>query len=578
MSCLTVKIKRILLGIMIVIFIFTSTSFPLYTRAQFVVADPTHIGATVAGWAAEAARWAVDNGRWLADNAMKIAMARVLRQMTQAIVTWIDSGFNGSPAFITDTKQFIRDTADITIGDMLMGTDLDFLCDPFKIQVKLSLGLQYRPFRDEIKCSFTSALGNVNKAMTDFTNGDFIGGGGWDSWLQMTTVPQNNQMGAMIIAQGELDARISGNKEIQLTEANWGGGFMSWKKCKTTSVSTGVTTGDGVYDENGVGVSTTTDAITGQVVSVGSGGGRMEYYNAQGDVAGTIQENQECTIQTPGSVISNKINWADSSDIRKTELANDVNAIVNALINQLITELSDGLLKRGSANSKSSQAYQDNQQYLASLQAQLAAQIAANGGGSGGGGSINNPPSPNPVTPPVNVTDITTALNAINAQKVIEQTYQQAVNNVLQLLYYGSATSSAYGAFYEKRTCNSLIQTNVLDRIDGTKPYSTNDPDRLYNENLNRVALEQMRTNSMTNMNSLNTLMTTVNASTGDSATMATVNQALTASNMHTQNDIASLTIGGSQYLQIYAWLTIMQTTYKGTNDACKADLSVWGI
>jgi hypothetical protein len=284
-------------------------------------------------------------------NLSKVILKRILRELTLSIVEWIDSGFAGNPSFITDTGQFLQETADITIGDFIMNDPaLNFLCDPFKIQVKLALGLQYRPFKDQIECRFTDALGNASDAMGTFLDGDFIGGGGWDSWLQITTVPQNNQMGAMLLAQGELDARIEANENIQLAEANWGGGFMSWKEC-TNSEGQTVKSRGGLDTEN-----TNTVSADGTFSSSSAG-----------------PSNTTCTIQTPGGLIANKINWVDSSTIRELELADDFNAIFNSLLNQLITQgmqsLSEGGLL-GSGSRQEDTSHEDLTEYLNQLETQ----------------------------------------------------------------------------------------------------------------------------------------------------------------------------------------------------------------
>jgi hypothetical protein len=284
-------------------------------------------------------------------KAGRIAIKRLLREVTKSIVTWIDNGFEGNPAFITNTDQFLRDTADIAIGDMLMGTDLEFLCDPFKIQVKLALGLQYRPFNEQIKCSFTDALGNVNNAMNTFLEGDFIGGGGWDSWLQMTTVPQNNQMGAMLLAQSELDARIETSQSQATLEASWGNGFMSWNECTDSNgvVTTGSNSRDVVTTSVGTASSTAVRTIT--------------------DSPQTTSADKKCVIKTPGKEIVEQLGWAQSSSIREFELADDLDAIIGALVNQVIqqglnlvqSDPSDGDNSRGNPG-------EINQQYLDSLQ------------------------------------------------------------------------------------------------------------------------------------------------------------------------------------------------------------------
>ncbi len=560
MFTLNPKLKNLITVILVAVIISVPVLMPLQTRADWPVIDIQHVAATVAGWAKEAAQWAVDNARWIKDNILKIAMAEALHQMTLAIVKWIDSGFKGNPAFITDTKKFLNSTADITIGDMLMGTDLDFLCDPFKIQIKLALGLQYQPFRDQIRCSFTSALGNAKDAMNDFTNGDFIGGGGWDSWLQLTTVPQNNQLGAMIIAQNELDARIATNKGTAMAEANWGGGFMSWKECSTTTSDTGDTSGNN-FQGAGLGNTTYTDAITGASSSVAnSSGQRINYYNDKNEVVGVYQENQDCTIQTPGSVISNKINWADSSDIRKTELANDVNAITNALVNQLVSNLTTGLLKRGTGGAKDSTARQDNIDYLNSLQSQLDAQnnYGANSGYYNNDGSINMSQ---------NFSNKASALNTIDSQLQIENQYLATQSNIYGLL-------TAAQNVFTSSACSNSVTAPIVSQITGNY---TGTRDLV----LNKAMIAANSTTTINNISALNTARSAISPSSiPDSAVPNLVQSYTTGSHFNVAADVISYTASpsGTLYTQIKNWVI----GKVNANRACVGDISAlstgWGI
>jgi hypothetical protein len=527
--------------------------------------DASTWGATLAGWAKQAGQWALENKQYLKEQAVKIAQKELLRRLTLAIVKWIDSGFKGNPAFITDTSKFLRDTADITIGDLLMGTDLDFLCDPFKIQIKLALGLQYRPFSDEIKCSFTGALGNVTDAMNNFTNGDFIGGGGWDSWLQITTIPQNNQMGAMMIAQSELDARLSGNKEVQLAEAGWGGGFLSWKDCKTVTKGNGDFGGPKrtVVTNNGA-TATTIDGITG-ASSTSAGGKRTDYYNAKGDLAGTVQENQECTIQTPGSTISNKLNWADSSDIRKAELANDVNAISSALMNQLVTKLTtemSSLLKRSGGNSKSSTIRQDNLNYLYDLQSQLDEQ------NNSYNSSYNNSNSNSSANVNFNQTFVnqSDALNAIDSQLSTENQYQQAQNNVFRLL---DATQKSFAS----STCSAAVKNDVSTQIIANY---TGIKDLIWNKS--NIATESIITsNNITSLNTIRGQIQSITDAQTIQAIMDTTNS--TSNGLHSVYMVAdySPSSNNNSYNQIKSWVV----SKVNNNKSCVGNISAlseWGI
>lgn len=370
--------------------ILISSGLPQSARAGWPVI--TYISDAISNvkWIQEGLKWAEERWQIILESIVARIGRAILHQMTLDAVKWIDNGFEGNPAFITDTGKFLSDTADKTIGEFLLNDPaLSFLCDPFKIQIKLSLGLQYRPFEDTIKCSFTGALGNVNNAMNSFLAGDFINGGGWDSWLQISTQPQNNQMGAMIMAQAELDARLSGNKEIQLQEANWGGGFLALNECEdpvTKKKTYGMNTRD--VAENPAILQSEMDALGSKIPTSPSSDTSMsaadrasltdfsvtnssndpsELSNINTNITSPrslpnlqvarISSKPKCKTTTPGKALADKLNWFDSSDIRQIELAKDIDAITNALLNyavKSVVDLGKGLLARGTEKGDSS--------------------------------------------------------------------------------------------------------------------------------------------------------------------------------------------------------------------------------
>ncbi len=533
MPSIFLKFKKALSIILILSFLLPAMAMlnPQKAQATIPTIDYSAILTAIKGWASQAAQWAKENARWVEENALKYLEARVLRLLTQAIVNWIDNGFKGNPAFITNTGQFLEDTADATIGDLLMSstTGLAFLCDPFKIQVKLSLGLQYRPFQDQIKCSLTGVLKNIKGAMNDFTNGDFIAGGGWDSWVQISTVPQNNQMGAMILAQNEMDARITGSKNVALTEASWGNGFLSYK------------------DDKGV-------------------------------------------IQTPGSVISNKIDWADTSDIRKTELANDINEIINALVNQVVTKMKNGLLKSGDNNRiTGSNARQSNINYLNGLQAQSGSGNGVNysyGTGSGGdnfnsggdtgsgngtgdgsgNGTGNGTGSGSGTDVNFNgLTNVTDILTAIDAQNTNENRFLLTQNNIYDLL---STTQDLFNS----STCSPAIKTAIINQLTGN--YSPAAKELIWNErDATRAA-----TTTVNNLTSLAQVRGAVAVSTNSTALAGLVQNLNAISTLHSSADIANYSTGGTYLEGVKSWVRGKINLY-GTSCGINASLlSSWGI
>ena len=450
-------------------------------------------------------------------KAGKWVMKMVLRQLTLSIVNWINSGFEGNPSFITDTGQFLQNTADIAIGDMLMNDpSLSFLCGPFELQLKLALGLQYSPFSNQIGCTFTSAMGNVTDAMNKFTNGDFINGGGWDSWLQITTNPQNNPQGAMVIAQAELDRRINSSVAKVTLEANWGSGFLSFKHC-TNSTTGETTTSLGSPDSNNVNV---VDR------------------NGNTTVAMNGPSNTTCTVQTPGQEIVGQLGWAQSSTIREMELVDDLDAIFGALANMAIktgASYFTSMISGGGGSSQSS----INNNYLNDLQTQIDNQMnIPNTLSYGTSGNLNFNRSIN------SATTKQFALDTINSQIAVElQYFNVQKTSVFKLL------DGAQNAFTLSNSisCTPTIKSEIINQITGSSTAR--------DLSWNKKDLNDALTQTNNNIAALSTVRDMVATNTDDLAIPSLVQSLTTLTTLHTTAMTMSYYSGGSAFAPIQNWI-----------------------
>jgi hypothetical protein len=233
--------------------------------------------------------------RCIVEPLVTMLARTLLNKFTAQTVSWINSGFKGSPLYVTNLQGFMTDVADQTIGQFIegLGPIGEFLCGPFDLQLRLSLNIEYgmSGYEEEIGCRLTDIQNNVNRA---FTSGVF-GKNGWDNWLQVTATPQNNPYGAYLKAVDSLDARIAGRQNIQLTQLGWGKGFLS-----------------SVNPETG-------------------------------------------EIETPGSLIEDQLAETLGQQVRNVGLARDLDAILNALVGQMINQVlgPGGLLGAGTKGSSS---------------------------------------------------------------------------------------------------------------------------------------------------------------------------------------------------------------------------------
>lgn len=221
----------------------------------------------------------------------------LIQNLTGSIVDWINNDFEGGPAFVTDPAGFFVNIADETAGHFIetqLGPIGQLLCSPFDLQLRLNLWAATSASRKQyLGCRLSEIEQNVTSA---FTQGDFIASGGWRTFHAVTSDPRNNQYGAFILASDALNTEFIKKTNERLRELSEGRGFLSYKKCVETDVPTFELQGDG-----------SSKKIPGKC---------LRY-----------------KVETPGSLINEQLNNAFSSELRKFELADEINEIFQALVN-----------------------------------------------------------------------------------------------------------------------------------------------------------------------------------------------------------------------------------------------------
>lgn len=223
------------------------------------------------------------NIKELTADGIAYGLARTaIQQMVQQTVAWINSGFNGEPAFITDLSGFLGDVAGQVVADTIDGSDLAFLCSPFELDIKIALATQYTSASQgqQPQCTLDEVTDNIE----GFINGSF-NEGGWPAWFELTQGSSNDPNKALFEAELMIDAAIRDAQGNALVELDWGDGFQSYKYCPNTDVQSGA--------------------------------------------------EADCTIVTPGQSIANSLNTAVGAGVDQLITADEVNEIIGALIGQL---------------------------------------------------------------------------------------------------------------------------------------------------------------------------------------------------------------------------------------------------
>ena len=296
----------------------------------------------------------------------KIATAvakQILMQLTLSVVNWINSGFQGGPAFVTNPSQYFQNLGDRIAGNFLQADgDLRFLCSPFNIDVRLALAVKMKGGnQNPYTCTLSGAIKNAtaagkNASINAFIQGDFSQGG-WPAFMALTTEPQNNAGGAFLKAEDDLTTRINAKVNQKTNELFQGAGFLSSEKCD--------------YKDGGGNTITKTQydkAVSDPTASQGS--------PSASDVDNPSQQvsvsKENCTTVTPGSTISGVLQKSLNVPTDELELANDINAVINAAFSQLVLQVFK--LGLSAINGSGSGAGSD---YLASIQGEAAASFKA---------------------------------------------------------------------------------------------------------------------------------------------------------------------------------------------------------
>ncbi|MBL7045488.1 MAG: hypothetical protein ISR99_00415, partial [Parcubacteria group bacterium] len=220
----------------------------------------------------------------LLDGIVVLLREVLISQLVKSVVTWINSGFDGNPAFITDLRGFLTDVVDETIGTYIDSSQLSFLCSPFQLDIKIAIRINFESVDREPACTLTDVVENID----DFYKRGF--GGGWKGFIDANTITGNNPFFAYLDADVRIRGRIDKSLAIELEKLKWGDGFPGFEIC----------------DEE-------------------------------------VPGESSCQTVTPGSYVNHTLNrYAADSGINQLELADEIDEIIGALAAQLSKQLLTG--------------------------------------------------------------------------------------------------------------------------------------------------------------------------------------------------------------------------------------------
>jgi len=305
---MNLKFKKVI-SLFLFIFVFSNTLFfikPQKTEAFDVVLDPSNLIQNIISAGATIASKVIDKSMWTKEfiwDGLAYQIARIaVQQMVSSTIDWINSGFQGNPAYITDLDGYLESIGDVVVGEYIYGSKLNFLCSPFALDVKNALMVQYyRGKTYEPRCTLSEVTNNIDGAFDGLSNE-----WDWDVWNSITQTTTNNPFGSFIDTSVNLNTDIRNKRNQEQIKIGWGDGFLSWEEC--------------------------IEELAGDPTTV------------------------ECSIKTPGSVLAGITNDSITIGGKALIQADEINEIVGALLSQLVQQVAgpDGL--SGSSKGSGGQA------------------------------------------------------------------------------------------------------------------------------------------------------------------------------------------------------------------------------
>ncbi|MEI8337831.1 MAG: hypothetical protein WCF92_01640 [bacterium] len=215
----------------------------------------------------------------------------MIRYIANSTIVWINSGFKGSPVFISNTGQFFKGIEQQELGNFVngvaMGTLGINLCQPFKVVVLTNTLGGYAGGRgNPLSCTLDKIKANYNQ----FTKGNW-NSGGFPGWFELIQQP-NNAIGATLAAKDQAYINITTKQNTAIIDLNWSKGYRDFDKCQ---------------DKSSVNPKT-----------------------------GKCANGQPATKTTLGGYIENQVNARGAAGMNRLNIATSFDQVVSALVNELI--------------------------------------------------------------------------------------------------------------------------------------------------------------------------------------------------------------------------------------------------
>ncbi len=333
-------LRKFLVGVTTLVFAFAVLYVPQnYNQVETVPTAEAQVPAPGATEPTQIAHTAINKLNLFKDTTLDGIAYQIAKtfisQMMRSTITWINSGFKGSPAFIQDLDKFLLDTADLAAGEYIksLGEVGSIICKPFRINIQLALKLKYQKAREGRRvdeCRLSGIVDNIENFIDGTVSRDKF----WAQWIEVTSKPGTyTPYGKMLEAETAMNIYINGKRTTILKETEWGRGFLSKKVCEPVAVADRVDQVIADWD------SQITPAM-GEL-SIGPNGELIEGPKPV-RTAPAAAPKEVCKIVTPGETIAASLNKALGASTDSLVAADEINEVIGALIGQIANQALTG--------------------------------------------------------------------------------------------------------------------------------------------------------------------------------------------------------------------------------------------
>jgi len=155
--------------------------------------------------------------------------------MTSDILEWVNSGFDGKPAFVTDLLGLLEEIELDIAADFIYEDQFDNACKAFQLDARTELAnvIQeqnepYDGFKKRAECTADDIPGGDQGA---FLSGEFTAGG-WSMWFETVLNHQNTSLGLFAMGLQQEKKTADENKKEKELEYLANDGFLNQEVCE----------------------------------------------------------------------------------------------------------------------------------------------------------------------------------------------------------------------------------------------------------------------------------------------------------------------------------------------------------